>query len=260
MTTTSLQLGTWLSIGSPAIAELAALCGFDWLLLDLEHGCEPEAALPGQLRALGGRAIKPIVRVGAPHPDLIARVLDWGATGIMVPHVESAEAAREIVNAAYYAPRGQRGLSRTVRTHGYGLAFSADVTPRIMVQIESVAGVENVEAIAAVEGVDVMFVGPADLRHDLEHHPDWKPADFETCLTAVVKAAQQQGKAAGILCRDLESITKYADQGFTVLAIESDLSILRQAYQQILSVGRMSQSMLGRQWRDENAVDDRRDE
>jgi 2-keto-3-deoxy-L-rhamnonate aldolase RhmA len=243
MTTSSLQLGTWLSTGSPAIAELAALCGFDWLLLDLEHGCEPESALPGQLRALGGRATKPVVRVGAPHPDQIARVLDWGAKGIMVPHVESAETAREIVSAAYYAPRGQRGLSRTVRTHGYGLTLATDAesAPRIMAQIESVEGVKNVEAIAAVDGVDVLFVGPADLRHDLEHHPEWNVADFEACLDAVVNATLKYGKAAGILCRDVETITKFADQGFTEIAVESDLSILRQAYLKILADGRRSQ-------------------
>ena len=243
MTSPSLQLGTWLSTGSPAIAELAALCGFDWVLLDLEHGCEPEAALPGQLRALGGRATKPIVRVGAPYPDQIARVLDWGAKGIMVPHVESAEAAREIVSAAYYAPRGRRGLSRTVRTHGYGLTFSTDAesAPRIMVQIESVEGVKNVDAIAAVDGVDVLFVGPADLRHDLEHHRQWHLTDFDACLTAVVNATQQHGKAAGILCRDIDSIKTFVDQGFTEIAVESDLSILRQAYQEILTTGRTVQ-------------------
>jgi 2-keto-3-deoxy-L-rhamnonate aldolase RhmA len=241
MNTPTLQLGTWLSSGSPAIAELAALCGFDWLLLDLEHGCEPEASLPGQLRALGGRSIKPIVRVGAFYPDQIARVLDWGAKGIMVPHVESAEMANEIVRAAYYAPRGRRGLSRTVRTHGYGLTFAtdADAAPRLMMQIESVEGVKHVDSIAAVDGVDVLFVGPADLRHDLEHHAQWNVDAFDECLATVVKAAQRHQKAAGILCRDIESIKTFADQGFTEIAVESDLSIIRQAYQQIQAAARM---------------------
>ena len=90
------SIGTWLSVGSPVIAEVAALCGFDWVLLDLEHGSAPEAAIPDQLRALRGSQTKGIVRVGAPHPDLIARVLDWGADGVMVPHVNSvAEAAAQ---------------------------------------------------------------------------------------------------------------------------------------------------------------------
>jgi 2-dehydro-3-deoxyglucarate aldolase/4-hydroxy-2-oxoheptanedioate aldolase len=101
--------------------------------------------------------------------------------------------------------------------------------------------VKNVEAIAAVDGVDVLFVGPADLRHDLEHHPEWNVADFEACLAAVVNAARKYGKAAGILCRDVETITKFADQGFTEIAVESDLSILKQAYLKILADGRTSQ-------------------
>ncbi|NBV87481.1 MAG: hypothetical protein EBS01_14720, partial [Verrucomicrobia bacterium] len=115
MNTVPLQLGTFLAIGSPAVAELAAESGFDWVLIDLEHGCESDAALPHQLRALRGSRTKAIVRVGAPHADLIARVLDWGADGIMVPHVDSAGKAEAIVQAAHYAPRGQRGLSRSVR-------------------------------------------------------------------------------------------------------------------------------------------------
>ena len=103
------HLGTWLSIGSPVIAELAADSGFDWLLFDLEHGSGSEAALLPQLQAIRGTDTAGIVRVGAPHPDLIARVLDWGAQGIMVPHVNSAAEASNIVQAAHYPPRGSRG-------------------------------------------------------------------------------------------------------------------------------------------------------
>src|SRR5882724_2838124 len=108
----NLRIGTWLSAGSPVIAELAGECGFDWVLIDLEHGCESEAALPGQLRALRGAKAQVIVRVGAPHADLIGRVLDWGADGIMVPHVNSAEEARKILQAVQYPPKGLRGFAR----------------------------------------------------------------------------------------------------------------------------------------------------
>jgi hypothetical protein len=99
MNTTTPSIGTWLSTGSPVIAELAALSGFDWVLLDLEHGNESEASLPNQLRGLRGTRTRGIVRVGAPHADLIARVLDWGAHGIMVPHVNSAAEARRICSS-----------------------------------------------------------------------------------------------------------------------------------------------------------------
>src|SRR5258708_782213 len=130
-------LGTWLSIGSSAIAELITLCGFDWVLIDLEHGCEAEAALPGQLRAMRGSRTDPIVRVGAPWPDQIARTLDWGARGIMVPRVESAAQAHAIVEATRFSPRGRRGYARTIRAFGYGVSIPSDpneFSPRIMVQ------------------------------------------------------------------------------------------------------------------------------
>jgi 2-dehydro-3-deoxyglucarate aldolase/4-hydroxy-2-oxoheptanedioate aldolase len=229
--------GTWLSVGSPVIAELAALSGFDWALLDLEHGSEPEAALPNQLRALQGRNTAAIVRVGFPHPDLIARVLDWGAEGIMVPHVNSAGAAEAIVQAAHYAPRGHRGYSRTVRTYDYGLnPPGAEIpTPLIMAQIETIEGVEHAAEIARVSGIDSLFVGPADLQFDLKNRPDSAPGDYAHCLTVVNEAAQAAGKSTGILVRDGNDLMALGELGFTHLAIDSDISILRKAYQEILS-------------------------
>jgi len=224
------RLGTWLSIGSPVIAELAAACGFDWVLMDLEHGCESEAAIPNQLRALRGTATKAIVRVGAPHPDLIARVLDWGAQGIMVPHVNSAAEAEAIVQAAHYAPRGHRGYSRTVRAYDYGLNPPGDATaaPIILAQIETIQGVEQAQAIAAVAGINALFVGPADLGHDLKvRQSSWV---YEDCLSTVVKAAQDHGKESGILVRQPADLEKMKALGFTWLAVDSDLSLLREGF------------------------------
>jgi 2-keto-3-deoxy-L-rhamnonate aldolase RhmA len=228
--------GTWLSVGSPVIAELAALCGFDWVLIDLEHGNASEAAVPDQLRALRGSATKGIVRVGAPHPDLIARVFDWGADGIMVPHVNSAAEAGRIVEAAHYAPRGRRGYSRSVRAYDYGLRSPEErPAPIIMAQIETIEGVSHAEEIARVDGVDVLFVGPADLQHDLKHATAPAPGDFAQCLALVVAAARGAGKRAGILVRDPADVARHGALGFTYLAIDSDLAILRKAWLQTLS-------------------------
>ena len=229
-----LSLGTWLSIGSPVIAELAALSGFDWVLFDLEHGCVSEATLPEQLRAVRGTSTKAIVRVAAPAPDQIARVLDWGADGIMVPRIECAAAAESVVRFACHAPLGRRGFSRTVRATDYGLKEHPD-KPLIMVQIESIAGVGSSEAIAAVEGVDVLFVGPADLRHDIEHNPFGESPGYEECLSEVLAAARSAGKEAGILVRDAADVSAHANRGFTCIAVDSDLSILRKAYQALVS-------------------------
>ncbi len=231
-----IHIGTFLSIGSPTIAELAALSGFDWVLIDLEHGSASEAAVPDQLRALRGSKTRGIVRVGSPHADLIARVLDWGAHGIMIPHVGSAAAAEAIVQAAHYAPRGGRGYSRSVRAHEFGLRPAEETpAPIIMAQIESIEGVNHAAEIALVAGIDVLFVGPADLQHDLTHRAAAAPGDFAACLNLIVSAAKDAGKETGILARDLADVPHYVDQGFTQIAIDSDLAILRKNWQQTLS-------------------------
>jgi len=231
----ALRLGTWLSSGSPAVAELIGLCGFDWVLLDFEHGCESEAALPHLLRAFRGSRTAAIVRVGAAHPDLIARVLDWGAQGIMVPHVDSVAQAEAIVQAAHYAPHGHRGLSRSVRAYDYGLNPPGPDTPPplLLAQIETGQAVQHAADIAKVDGIDVLFVGPADLQFDLKQRPETAPGAYAHCLTSVVAAARAAGKAAGILVRDQADLQPHRDLGFTHIAVDSDLAILRKAYQQI---------------------------
>lgn len=226
-----MKLGAWLSIGTPVIAELAAQSGFDWLLLDLEHGCSTEAAILPQLQAMRGTDARGIVRVGAPYPDLIARVLDWGAHGLMIPHVNTVAEAEDIVKATRYSPQGSRGFSRTVRANDYGLRPIGDVAaPLVMAQIETIEGVKHAPEIAGVEGIDVLFIGPSDLRHDLEHRADIALGDFDHCASHVIEAANAAGKDTGILVRDFNDVTKYRDLGFKYIAVDSDLAILRKSY------------------------------
>jgi len=235
--TSALRLGTWLSLGSPAITELAALCGFDWVLLDLEHGSASEATVPEQLRALRGSGTQGIVRVGAPHAELIARVLDWGAHGIMVPHVNSVGEAEAIVQAAHYPPRGRRGFSRTVRAHDYGLrAPEIAPSPLLIAQIETFDAVREAPDIAQVDGIGVLFVGPADLQHDIKHRDPATNMDFDMCLDRVVAAARVAGKAAGILVRDPSELPSRAGQGFTCIAVQSDLALIRDAFRTIVRI------------------------
>jgi 2-keto-3-deoxy-L-rhamnonate aldolase RhmA len=237
--TSALRLGTWLSLGSPPITELAALCGFDWVLLDLEHGSASEATLPDQLRALRGSGTHGIVRVGAPHADLIARVLDWGAHGIMVPHVNSAAEAEAVVQAAHYPPQGRRGFSRTVRAHDYGLRVPESTpAPLLIAQIETRESVNEAPGIARVDGIGVLFVGPADLQHDLTHRNPCSAEDFEACLSRVVAAARAVGKAAGILVRDPSELPHRLTQGFTHIAVQSDLALIRDAFRTIVQTNK----------------------
>jgi 2-dehydro-3-deoxyglucarate aldolase/4-hydroxy-2-oxoheptanedioate aldolase len=231
-------IGTFLSIGSAAVTELAAEVGFDWVLIDLEHGCESEAALPNQLRALRGSQTLAIVRVSAPHPDLIGRVLDWGAHGIMVPHVDSADQARHCVRAAHYPPQGHRGVSRTVRAYGYGLRVPEGEMPKplILAQIETAEGVANADQIAAVEGIDALFIGPADLSYDLRARQS--PRSYDECLDTVVKAAKAHGKGCGILVRHADDQEKLRALGLTWIALDSDLSLVREGFKRNLATGR----------------------
>ena len=231
-------IGTWLSIGSPIIAELAAAAGFDWLLFDLEHGAHSDAVLMSNLQAIKGSAAMAIVRVGAPHPDLILRALDWGSGGIMVPHVESAAEASGCLQAIHYPPRGRRGISRSARVYEYGLrAMPAPEDlppPALFAQIETLEGIKHVEEIAAVNGVDVLFVGPADLAFDISVRRNGHTPPYEECLANVAAAARATGKQAGILVRPMDDIPALREQGFTHFAVDSDLGIIRNRYQQML--------------------------
>ncbi len=228
------SIGTWLSIGSPVIAELAAECAFDWLLFDLEHGSLSEAALLANLQAIKGAGTIPIVRVGAPHPDLILRALDWGAGGIMVPRVESAEEAEACVQSMHYPPRGKRGLSQSARIYGYGLRPPEDYheieKPVLMVQIETLEGVRQSDRIAAVADVDMLFVGPRDLSFDLEARHETTTPSYDDCLTKVVEAAGRHRKQSGILVRTIAEAARLRKVGFTHFAVDGDISILRTHY------------------------------
>lgn len=228
--------GIWIASGSPVVAEIAAECGFDWLLLDLEHGCLSESDILHSLMAVKGSPTKPIVRVGKTDPVLIARVLDWGAAGIMLPHVSRAEQAIECLDAMYYPPKGQRGYTSSARAYSYGLRPptnpAAAPIPLFLAQIEDREGVENAKTIAAVPGVDVLFVGPSDLKLDLSAHAH--PMDFQTALSEVSSAAALYKKQAGILIKDRSEIPDFQNQGYSCLALGSDLGVVRNGFRQML--------------------------
>lgn len=231
-----LGVGTWLSIGSPVIAEIASECGFDWLLLDLEHGCFSESAVLACLQAASRADIRLIVRVGAMDAALIANLLDWGADGIMLPHVSAPEQAALCVRAMRYPPHGTRGFSSSARAFRYGLKVPTELTnwvaPLFIAQIEDLEGVENAEAIAGVQGVDMLFVGPADLRLDLSVRKG--APSFDHALNSIAQAATVYAKQTGILVRDLGNIPVLRNAGFTCFALGSDLGYLRDGFRKAL--------------------------
>ncbi len=230
---TDIHTGTWLSINSPIAAEIAAAMQFDWLLFDLEHGLGSEAGLLPMLQATGSFSIAKIVRVGHVDHSLIARALDWGADGIMLPRVESAEKAKACLEFMLYPPHGRRGFSGAARAYNYGLdpAIAAEQPwPLFLPQIETWKGVEYVEEIAALPGVDVLFIGPTDLKADLAAHAP-KGIDLDFCIDKVIAAAAKHRKQTGIVLKNQEELHRYKARGIQFLSFGSDLLFLREGLQ-----------------------------
>ncbi|WP_353197350.1 aldolase/citrate lyase family protein [Parapedobacter defluvii] len=231
------SLGTWISSGSPVVAELTIQYPFGWILIDFEHGSASDASMPEMLRGVSAGLPAVIVRVPELQPSLIARALDWGADGIMLPHVRSAQEASQCVQAMHYPPHGHRGYSSSVRAYGYGTATPADpakVQPLLFVQIEDLAGVNHSEAIAAVAGVDVLFVGPADLKLALANETTSEKPTFDDAIHTVAAAAATHGKRAGILLRDHTQVDTMRTLGYSCIAVDSDLALLRQGYERLI--------------------------
>jgi 2-keto-3-deoxy-L-rhamnonate aldolase RhmA len=218
--------GTFLNLGSSLTAEIVALAGFDWALVDTEHGPGAEWHAVAQLQALG--RTPGLVRVESLERTRILRALDAGAAGVLVPRLESADDARRAVTYARYA--GERGVARSNRAWHWGsrggALADADAAVVTAVQIETAGALEAVDAIAAVDGVDVVFVGPNDLAHAIGLQGGPLAPDFVAHMQTVAAAARRHGKAAGIQVAAVEHALAYRDLGFTVVGCGSDGSML----------------------------------
>lgn len=216
------QLGFWLALAHPDIAEICAGHGYDWLLIDGEHGPQTLPGIVAQLRAV--EATPPcsaIVRIAGHDPVAIKQVLDLGAQTLMVPMVETAEQAQAIVTASRYPPAGERGLggARAARWGGYP-AYVAEANAQVCIiaQIETATAVDNIEAIAAVDGIDALFLGPADLAAT-EGLLGGSSFDALFKLTGEALARiVATGKPAGILSRDERLVQQFLDGGARFIA------------------------------------------
>jgi 2-keto-3-deoxy-L-rhamnonate aldolase RhmA len=219
--------GTWLILGSSVSAEIAGQAGFDWVLLDQEHGMGGFDGLLHELQALKGTAAAPIVRVAWNEPPLVKRVLDLGAAGVMFPYVNTVEEATLAAKSMRYPPQGIRGLTPLSRPAAFGCDF-ADAFNRAnkelitIIQIETEEAVKNAEAIANVEGVDVLFIGPMDLSLGMGIFQKFDHPRFRSALETVTKACRNAGKAAGILLLKPEQVAPTVADGFTFIALSSD--------------------------------------
>jgi 4-hydroxy-2-oxoheptanedioate aldolase len=226
--------GCFLGLGSPLTAEIMGMAGYDWALIDLEHGAGDERETLYQLQALEHTPAAAIVRVESTARQRVHRVLDLGACGIMFPRIDTADQAREAVAAMRYPPLGVRGVAQANRACEFGSTFrtylqTANETLLCVVQIETEAAVENVEAIAAVEGVDALFIGPSDLSQSMGIFGEFRHPRFVDAVEKTGRAAAQSGKAAGILLPKPEDFAFFHEFGFRFLASGADGSLLNNA-------------------------------
>ena len=235
--------GTFTGLGSPAATELVARAGFDWLIIDLEHGVGTESELLANLHAVGATRTAALVRPQSGERLRIGRALDLGAHGIMVPRIDTAEQAREAVTYLRYPPDGTRGVALSTRGAGMGELGHADVrsiNPHILgiIQIESPSAVDEAAGIAAIDGVDVLFVGPADLSHSLGVPGQFTDPGYLGALERVARAAEDAGKAAGILLRDASALGRHRDLGYRFIGLGSDSAFIADGARAVLREAR----------------------
>src|SRR5262245_51450806 len=217
-------VGLFLNLGSIVSAEIVARAGYDWALIDLEHGMATETEVLSQLVAIQATPTAALVRVVSAERMRVGRILDLGADGLMIPRLETVADMRETVRWMRYPPAGIRGVATGTRGAGYATVGHPEIqqlNERILgvFQVESRAAVAAIEELAAIDGVDVLFVGPADLSHDMGIPGDVANADFVASLDHVAAVARAHGKGAGILVRGAHEVAAYRARGFTFIGI-----------------------------------------
>lgn len=224
------MIGLWLGLAHPYSAEIAAGCGFDWLLIDGEHAPNDVRSTLAQLQAAAAFPSAPVVRVPIGEVWIIKQFLDIGAQNLMVPLIESAEQAQAMMAATRYPPHGVRGVGASMaRASAFGrrneYLVSADDEIGLILQVETPAGMKHLDAIAATNGVDGVFIGPSDLAATMGHlgnpgHPEVQRV-IEDAIARILKA----GKAPGILTSDEQLARRYLELGAVFVAVGTDVSV-----------------------------------
>lgn len=226
------QIGLWHGLASPYTAEICAGAGFDWLLFDGEHSPTDIPLLLAQIQAVGGTGAHPIGRPPFGEPWLIKQYLDIGFQTLLIPMVDTAAQAERLVRACRYPPDGIRGVamsraSRWGRNRDYFAEAAQDTC--LLVQVETRAAMAAVEEIAAVEGVDGVFIGPADLSASLGHPGQPNHPEVAAQIERAVRAIRAAGKAPGILMADVALARRYLELGCLFVAVGTDMGLLARA-------------------------------
>ncbi|HRI80104.1 MAG TPA: aldolase/citrate lyase family protein [Cyclobacteriaceae bacterium] len=223
--------GCWVNMGSLVSAEIVGKAGFDWVLIDLEHGAVNDNIMYQQLQVLSGSPVTSLVRIDEITRPKVQRIMDAGAAGIMFPHVLSAKEAAEAVEMLYYPPVGSRGMAKMVRATGFGVNadnYMAQLGEHVLgiVQIETEEALKDIDKIAAAPNVDVLFVGPSDLSLAMGIFGQLDHPRYQQAIQEVAAAAKKHGKATGVLLLDIKEHEMYYTLGYRFLACGADSSFV----------------------------------
>jgi len=225
-----LQIGLWSSLASNIAAEIISDSGFDWILLDTEHSPNEIPGLLSQLQAVQRGTATPIVRAAWNDAVLFKRILDIGAQSLLVPFVQNPEEAKRAVAATRYPPKGIRGTAGNARGSRYGRVKDylkkADDEICLLVQVETRSALDQIEAIAKVDGIDGVFIGPSDLAASLGHIGDMAHPVVQKALEEAAKRLKAVGVPSGILTANEEQARRYISWGYTFVAVGSDVGLL----------------------------------
>ncbi|KAJ2995432.1 hypothetical protein NUW58_g1268 [Xylaria curta] len=229
-------LMTFVAIPSVRQAQIVALTGLDGIIIDAEHGHIGDDSMHNSVAAISALGVSPIIRVRGPAHDILKRALDTGAHGIMVPQVNNADEARQVVASAKFPPQGVRGQGSAFPAIGHGLTTpeymkSANETIVTMLQIETREGVENVDAIAATPGVDLLFIGPNDLAQSLLGYTPARgdEPEFVAAVDKIIAAARKHGKWAGRMVNN-GTVAKQERERYDTVAITGDTKAIQNWY------------------------------
>ena len=227
------QLGLWVSMGSSLSAEIIAGADFDWVMLDMEHTHTELNELVGQLQVFDAHRTTSLVRPPWNDSVMVKRILDSGAPGLLFPMIQSVEEARAAVEACRYPPRGIRGVAGVHRGSGFGRMKDyfdrIEDETAILLQAETRAAVEQVEAYAEIDGVDGIFFGPADIATDIGHLAQPMHPDVWDLVLPAARKLIAKGVPVGTLVLDKDFAQKLLDEGFTFVAVGTDVALLKNA-------------------------------
>lgn len=233
------QLGLWSSLSSNYTVEVIAGAGYDWLLIDTEHSPNDLESVLTQLQAVAPYPTHPIVRVAWNDTVLIKRYLDAGAQSLLVPFVQNADEARAAVAATRYPPMGVRGVAGTTRANRFGrvpnYARRAHEALCVLLQVETKQALDNIEEICAVEGVDGVFVGPADLHASLGYPGETGNPAVVPMIEDAIRRIRKAGKAPGVLTSAEAEVRRYIEAGCLFTAVGSDVGVLVRGTEQLLA-------------------------